>query len=144
MHRAPRCCLVAGAGTTQHWLPRLHRTLPQPTPFRATGALRRPHRTPPPLCHVASFSCCTRLAAANFGGVGLNTAVAVADRPVTRQGMGGMRVKTAGPGRQVQDVSFFHGLLRKRVADLVAELGRMRTEMGERSKNKATQQVSWS
>ncbi|KAA0151272.1 hypothetical protein FNF27_04124 [Cafeteria roenbergensis] len=78
---------------------------------------------------------------ANFGGVGLNTAVAVADRPVTRQGMGGMRVKTAGPGRQVQDVSFFHGLLRKRVADLVAELGRMRTEMGERSKNKATQQT---
>jgi len=74
--------------------------------------------------------------------VGLNTAVAVKDRPVTRQGMGGMRVKTAGPGRQVQDVSFYHGVLRKRVADLMEELARMRAEMDDRAKSKTTQQVS--
>lgn len=81
------------------------------------------------------------LPAANFGGVGLNTAVNVADRPVTRQGMGGMRVKTAGPGRQVQDVSYYHGLVRARVEAITAELGRMREEMGTRAKNKTTHQT---
>jgi hypothetical protein len=52
-----------------------------------------------------------------------------------------MRVKTAGPGRQEQDVSYFHGLVRSRVEAITTELGKMREEMGSRAKNKATHQV---
>ena len=100
------------------------------------------------IVHTASPSRPTRdpsrpcVRAASFAGVGLSTSVVVTDRPVTRQGMGGMRVKTAGPGRQVQDVSFFQGELRRRVAALVEELGKMRAEMEGRAKDKATHTVS--
>ena len=40
----------------------------------------------------------------NFAGIGLQTPVAVADRPVTQQGLSGMRTGTGkGPQRQYQD-----------------------------------------
>jgi intraflagellar transport protein 74 len=55
--------------------------------------------------------------------------------------MGGVRVKTAGPGRQVQDISFFHGILRRRVDELSAELGRLQEEIGTRTRDKTTHQV---
>lgn len=47
-----------------------------------------------------------------YTGVGLNTNIQVQDRPVTQQGMKGMRPGSAGPGRQVQDVSYWTGVLR--------------------------------
>lgn len=47
-------------------------------------------------------------------GVALGTTVNVSDRPVTQQGMRGM--KTAqGPTRQVQDSSYYVGILRGKV-----------------------------
>ena len=49
-------------------------------------------------------------------GVALGTTVNVSDRPVTQQGMRGM--KTAqGPARQVQDSSYYVGILRSKVRD---------------------------
>jgi hypothetical protein len=39
----------------------------------------------------------------------------VADRPVTTQGMRGMKTGAMGPGRQVADQSFFVGVLRNKV-----------------------------
>ena len=57
-------------------------------------------------------------------GVGLNTDIQVADRPVTQQGMRGMRTGSMGPGRQVADQSYYIGVLRNRVRsiDLVHKL----------------------
>lgn len=64
----------------------------------------------------------------NLSGVGLNTSVQLAERPVTQQGMA-MRVKTAGPGRQVQDASYYVSLLRSKCGDLIAEIQRFHGEM---------------
>ena len=44
--------------------------------------------------------------------VALGAQIKVADRPVTQQGLGGMKTGAKGPNRQVQDRSYFLGLLR--------------------------------
>jgi intraflagellar transport protein 74 len=66
---------------------------------------------------------------ANFQGVGLNTEVKVGNRPVTGQGMTGIRIKTAGPGRQVQDTSYFLGLLRTKNQELQDEIASFEREI---------------
>lgn len=54
-------------------------------------------------------------------GIALSTHVNVSDRPVTNQGMRGM--KTAqGPSRQVQDGSYYLGILRQKVTELTKEI----------------------
>ena len=62
--------------------------------------------------------------ASTLAGSGLS----FAERPITQQGLLGVRPATGGPGRQVQDASFFLGLLRSRTHDIVAETGRLRGE----------------
>ncbi|GBG27578.1 Intraflagellar transport protein 74-like [Hondaea fermentalgiana] len=66
--------------------------------------------------------------AVNYQGVGLNTNVNVADRPVTQHGMGGMRVGTAGPKRQVQDTSYYITLLRNKCTEISAETKKLKKE----------------
>lgn len=75
----------------------------------------------------------------NYGGVGLNTNVNIADRPVTQQGMAGLRTASAGKGRQVQDVSYYLGLLRTKMGELQTEIQRLHSE-AERRKKEETQQ----
>ena len=77
---------------------------------------------------------------AAFSGVGLATDVQVAERPVTQQGMAGMRtgLKSAGPGRQVQDLSYYMGLLRTRISDISAELNKITAEIEQRRKDGQT------
>ncbi|CAM9789148.1 unnamed protein product [Pylaiella littoralis] len=74
-------------------------------------------------------------------GVALSQEVKVTDRPVTQQGMSGM--KTAGGGigigRQVQDGSYFIGVLRSKMNDIHAEVGRLRVEI-ERHEKDVSQQ----
>ncbi|CAM9412678.1 unnamed protein product, partial [Sphacelaria rigidula] len=73
-------------------------------------------------------------------GVALSQEVKIADRPVTQQGMSGM--KTAGGGgigRQVQDASFFIGVLRSKMNDIRAEISRLRAEI-ERHEKELSQQ----
>ena len=54
--------------------------------------------------------------------------ISVSDRPVTGQGIAGM--KTAiGPGRQVQDSSFYIGLLRTKITDITKETRKIKTDM---------------
>ena len=43
----------------------------------------------------------------------------VSERPVTQQGMSGMRTAGQGPGRQVLDKSYFMAELRQKKADLI-------------------------
>jgi intraflagellar transport protein 74 len=71
------------------------------------------------------------------GNVGMASAAAVqiADRPMTMQGLGGVRVATAGPGRQVQDTSFFVGVLRTKLGDIMAEIARMKGEVERANKD---------
>ncbi|TMW61353.1 hypothetical protein Poli38472_012544 [Pythium oligandrum] len=70
-------------------------------------------------------------------GISLNTEVNVSDRPVTQQGMMGMRVGTAGPGRQVQDASFFMGKLHAKTSEITTEIEKLRKEIEQDAKDKS-------
>ena len=63
----------------------------------------------------------------NYGGIGMEHDVQVSNRPVTGKfgGMSGMRVKTAGPQRQVQDNTYWLGILRAKCDEI--ELRRTNT-----------------
>jgi hypothetical protein len=68
----------------------------------------------------------------------LNTNVQVADRPVTQQGMMGMKVTNQGPGRQVADKSYYMGELRKKCDDLGTEIQKMNNEIEQHNKDNTT------
>ncbi|XP_025110510.1 intraflagellar transport protein 74 homolog [Pomacea canaliculata] len=55
------------------------------------------------------------------GGVALNAQVTVVDRPTTQQGLGGMKTAARG-GRQVQDKTYYLGLIRSKINELNAEI----------------------
>ena len=67
-------------------------------------------------------------------GSSLNTEVNVTDRPVTQQGMMGMRIATAGPGRQIQDASYYIGRLHQKTSEIKNEVDRMSQSMERRAK----------
>ncbi|KAK8386714.1 hypothetical protein O3P69_017878 [Scylla paramamosain] len=62
-------------------------------------------------------------------GIGFTTPINVLDRPITQQGLSGMKTGFRGPERQVQDKSYFLGLLRTRIAELGTEMGRLGSEI---------------
>ena len=65
----------------------------------------------------------------------------VVDRPITQQGVGGLRSATKtgrGPNRQVQDKSYFMGLLRTKVGELQGEIGKMKRETEDLMKEQST------
>ncbi|KAK7485298.1 hypothetical protein BaRGS_00023397, partial [Batillaria attramentaria] len=62
------------------------------------------------------------------GGVALNAQVTVVDRPTTQQGLGGMKTAARG-GRQVQDKTYYLGLIRSKINDLNAEIVRLTKEI---------------
>lgn len=74
---------------------------------------------------------------ANFGGIGLSTNVSVAARPVTQQGMAGMknRVGTAGLGRQVQDASYYCGILRAKMKEINGEISKLKGEIQQHTRD---------
>ena len=49
----------------------------------------------------------SRAGPVNMSGVGLNTQMNIGDRPVTQQGLSGMRTAGMGPSRQIQDNSYY-------------------------------------
>jgi intraflagellar transport protein 74 len=62
----------------------------------------------------------------------------VADRPVTQQGMMGMKVSNQGPGRQIADRSYYMGELRKKCDELSSEIQKMNGEIEQHNKDNAT------
>jgi len=70
--------------------------------------------------------------------VGLNTDVQVAERPVTQQGMMGMKMKAQGPGRQVLDKSFYLGELRNKRQALQTVVSEMDEEINNHETNSTT------
>lgn len=76
---------------------------------------------------------------ASRAGIGLQTPVAVADRPVTQQGLSGMRTGTGkGPQRQYQDKSYFMGLLRTKMSELQSEIGKISREVEAANEEQST------
>lgn len=63
------------------------------------------------------------------GGVALNSQVKVVDRPMTQQGLGGMKTGVRGPQRQVQDRTYYLGLIRSKINELNAENARLNKEI---------------
>lgn len=79
------------------------------------------------------------------GGIGLQTPVQVADRPITQQGLTGIRTSGAtgtssgrGPQRQFQDKSYFMGVLRSKMSELSTEIGSMRSEISAATDEQST------
>lgn len=70
-------------------------------------------------------------------GISIQASVNVTDRPLTGQGVMGMRIQTQSQGRLVYDSSHFVGLLRRRVTDIGNEMNRMGEEMDQISRDNA-------
>ncbi|GMH77026.1 hypothetical protein TrRE_jg11742 [Triparma retinervis] len=56
--------------------------------------------------------------------------IQVSDRPVTNAGIAGMKT-ASGPGRQVQDSSFYVGLLRSKITEITKEVRKIKTDMDQ-------------
>merc|ERR1719277_1393997 len=64
-------------------------------------------------------------------GVGAHTEVKVTDRPMTMQGLAGLKTGSLGPKRQVYDKTYYMLELRKRCTELSEEIARMNKEVDE-------------
>jgi len=76
------------------------------------------------------------------GGMGaggaLNSMVQISDRPVTRQGLGGIKTQGQGPQRQVMDKSYFLGVMRQKMNELNAEIGKLTKEINQFNQENAS------
>jgi hypothetical protein len=68
-------------------------------------------------------------------GFALNASVNLSERPVTGQGVMGIKAQGHGAGRLVYDAAYYTGLLRKKVSDVNSEIVKLRTEIEQQSKD---------
>ncbi|KAJ3020606.1 Intraflagellar transport protein 74 [Thoreauomyces humboldtii] len=61
----------------------------------------------------------------------------VVDRPMTQQGLGGMRTGAQGPGRMIQDITFFQSELRQKITLLTSEINKLNNEYDSMSRENA-------
>ncbi|XP_043959816.1 intraflagellar transport protein 74 homolog isoform X2 [Gambusia affinis] len=59
----------------------------------------------------------------------LSAAIKVANRPVTQQGLSGMKTGMKGPQRQILDKSYYLGLLRSKINELTTETSKLHKEI---------------
>ncbi|XP_068857771.1 intraflagellar transport protein 74 homolog [Aphelocoma coerulescens] len=62
------------------------------------------------------------------GGV-LLSQVKVADRPVTQQGLSGIKTAMKGPQRQIMDKTYYLGMLRSKANELTTEISKLQEEV---------------
>ncbi|XP_014739576.1 PREDICTED: intraflagellar transport protein 74 homolog isoform X2 [Sturnus vulgaris] len=62
------------------------------------------------------------------GGV-LSSQIKVADRPVTQQGLSGIKTAMKGPQRQIMDKTYYLGMLRNKTSDLKTEINKLQEEV---------------
>ncbi|XP_066037557.1 intraflagellar transport protein 74 homolog [Chamaea fasciata] len=62
------------------------------------------------------------------GGV-LSSQIKVADRPVTQQGLSGIKTAMKGPQRQVLDKTYYLGVLRSKTNELTTEINKLQEEV---------------
>jgi intraflagellar transport protein 74 len=68
-------------------------------------------------------------------GYAINASINVSDRPVTGQGVKGMKSTSTGTGRIVYDQAYYVGLLRRKISDVNNESVKLRTEMDQQSRD---------
>ncbi|NXJ14320.1 IFT74 protein, partial [Odontophorus gujanensis] len=59
----------------------------------------------------------------------LSPHITVADRPVTQQGLSGMKTGMKGPQRQIMDKTYYLGLLRSKTSELTSEINKLQEEV---------------
>ncbi|KAM6033270.1 intraflagellar transport protein 74 homolog isoform 2-T3 [Chlamydotis macqueenii] len=59
----------------------------------------------------------------------LSSQIKVADRPVTQQGLSGMKTAMKGPQRQIMDKTYYLGLLRSKTNELTTEINKLQEEV---------------
>ncbi|XP_042730139.1 intraflagellar transport protein 74 homolog [Lagopus leucura] len=59
----------------------------------------------------------------------LSPHIKVADRPVTQQGLSGMKTGMKGPQRQIMDRTYYLGLLRSKTSELTLEINKLQEEI---------------
>ncbi|XP_051959831.1 intraflagellar transport protein 74 homolog isoform X1 [Xyrauchen texanus] len=59
----------------------------------------------------------------------LSAQIKVADRPVTQQGLSGMKTAMKGPQRQILDKSYYLGLLRSKINELMTESSKLQKDI---------------
>ncbi|XP_061778153.1 intraflagellar transport protein 74 homolog [Nerophis ophidion] len=59
----------------------------------------------------------------------LSAQIKVTDRPVTQQGLSGMKTGLKGPQRQILDKSYYLGLLRSKINELTTEISKLHKEI---------------
>ncbi|NWV97670.1 IFT74 protein, partial [Machaerirhynchus nigripectus] len=62
------------------------------------------------------------------GGV-LSSQIKVADRPVTQQGLSGIKTAMKGPQRQIMDKTYYLGVLRSKINELTIEINKLQEEV---------------
>ncbi|NWT07675.1 IFT74 protein, partial [Vireo altiloquus] len=62
------------------------------------------------------------------GGV-LSSQIKVADRPVTQQGLSGIKTAVKGPQRQIMDKTYYLGMLRSKTNELTTEMNKLQEEV---------------
>lgn len=97
-----------------------------------TGGMRRPGSGGPRLRTGAAPSSAGTLAAQ---GNAINANVNVSERPVTGQGVKGMKAASGGSGRLVYDSAYYVGLLRKKINDVNTESMRLKNEIDQQSRD---------
>ncbi|NXB33887.1 IFT74 protein, partial [Eulacestoma nigropectus] len=70
------------------------------------------------------------------GGV-LSSQIKVADRPVTQQGLSGIKTAVKGPQRQIMDKTYFLGVLRSKTNELTTEINKLQEEVEMYKQEKA-------
>jgi intraflagellar transport protein 74 len=65
---------------------------------------------------------------------GIQRVVNPMDRPTTQQGLGGIKTKSQGPGRQVQDITFFQTELRQKLNAIIDETKKLHVQLEQQQK----------
>ena len=97
-----------------------------------TGGMRRPGSGGPRLRTGQAPSGPGHQAAQ---GMAINASVNVSERPVTGQGVKGMKAQGGTGGRLVYDAAYYVGLLRKKINDVNNESIKLRSEMDQQSRD---------
>lgn len=68
-------------------------------------------------------------------GNAINASVNVSDRPLTGQGVRGIKTAGGNSGRMVLDSAYYVGLLRKKISDVNNETIRLKSEVDQSSRD---------
>lgn len=106
-------------------------------PMSKSGRLGTTLQRPPTGARLGTARPGTKSGVAPGTGA-LASSVQVADRPMTQQGLTGVKTGALGPQRQVLDASYYSGVLRSKIKELRDEINNMEKESGALNAENAT------